>query len=148
LADGVQLLSWDGTFANRKVAIVANLMEPESTVKQFANTSVCVEEHSCARQLSRFFPGALPVHVPVRVTAQRRGAPSIRELTVLEFSAPHHAIFESTLPIEFDDRVRIESDIPGEAGDATVVGVQYHQGRKAIAVRLLKAPWEWVGNRE
>ena len=58
----------------------------------------------------------------------------LREAVVVEFGGPEHAIFLSTLPLEFDDRVRIEANGEGRPTEATVVGVQYHEGRKAVAV--------------
>ncbi len=68
----------------------------------------------------------------------------LREATVLEFGAPDFAIFLSTLPLEFDDRVRLERNPKGHAADATVIAVQYHEGRKAVAVRFAQGPCAWV----
>jgi hypothetical protein len=98
----------------------------------------------CAEQLARFFPQAVAVRVPVQVTALRGGNMKLREATVLEFGAPDFAIFLSTLPLEFDDRVRLERDAKKRAADATVIAVQYHEGRKAVAVRFAQGPCEWV----
>lgn len=101
-------------------------------------------ETDCAEQLARFFPLSARVRVPVQVTAVRPGAMRLREATVLEFGAEGHAIFLSTLPLEFDDRVRLERDRTGRPADATVVAVQYHEGRKAVAVRFTNGPCAWV----
>ena len=69
----------------------------------------------------------------------------MREATVLEFGGPEHAIFLSTLPLEFDDHVRVERNPYGAAtSDATVVAVQYHEGRKAVAVKFTHGSCEWV----
>jgi hypothetical protein len=62
----------------------------------------------------------------------------------VEFGGPEHAIFLSTLPLEFDDRLRIEATQEGPPADAIVVGMQYHEGRKAVAVRFLQGPCDWV----
>jgi hypothetical protein len=101
-------------------------------------------EPGCAEQLARFFPQAVAVRVPVQVTALRGGNTKLREATVLEFGNPEFAIFLSTLPLEFDDRVRIELRRKGCAADATVIAVQYHEGRKAVAVRFTQGPCGWV----
>lgn len=98
----------------------------------------------CAEQLARFFPQATRTRVPVQITALRAGSTKLREATVVEFGGTEHAIFLSTLPLEFDDRVRVERDRKGCAADATVVAVQYHEGRKAVAVRFLQGPCAWV----
>jgi hypothetical protein len=62
----------------------------------------------------------------------------------VEFSSPEHAIFLSTLPLEFGDRVRLEASPNGTPAEASVDAVQYHEGRKAVAVRFLKGPCNWV----
>jgi len=98
----------------------------------------------CAEQLARFFPRARRVRTPVQVTALRGGAAKLREATVVEFGGAEHAIFLSTLPLEFDDRVRIEGRQQGYTTDAAVVAVQYHDGRKAVAVRFVQGPCAWV----
>jgi hypothetical protein len=84
------------------------------------------------------------MRLPVQVTALRGGSMKLREATVLEFGAPDFAIFISTLPLEFDDRVRLERNPKGQVADATVVAVQYHEGRKAVAVRFAQGPCAWV----
>jgi hypothetical protein len=68
----------------------------------------------------------------------------MHESVVVEFASAERAIFSSKLPLEFDDRVRI-SDAEGNAEcDATVVAVQYHQGRKAVAVQSVDKQSFWV----
>jgi hypothetical protein len=99
---------------------------------------------NCAEQLSRFFPHVLAVRVPVQVTALRPGKARLREATVLEFGGPEHVIFLSTLPLEFADHVRVESAQNAEVTEGSVVAVQYHEGRKAVAIRFLHGPCHWV----
>jgi hypothetical protein len=111
------------------------------------STEIAVSEHEldCAGQLARFFPGAAAVRVPVQVTALRGGRANLREATVLEFGGAQHAIFLSTLPLEFEDRVRVERDSQnGGVADATVVAVRYHEGRKAVAVKFTQGSSDWV----
>ena len=68
----------------------------------------------------------------------------MREATVVEFGGAAHAIFLSVLPLEFDDRVRLEAVEQGRPAEATVVAVQYHEGRKAVAVRFFEGHCNWV----
>jgi hypothetical protein len=98
----------------------------------------------CAEQLARFFPRLNEVRIPVQVTALRGGRTKLREPVTLEFQAADLAIFVSTLPLEFDDRVRLEGHRKGRAVEATVIAVQYHEGRKAVAVRFTQGPCDWV----
>jgi hypothetical protein len=113
-------------------------------VRQSGEVVLIANETGCAEQLARFFPGASRVRVPVQVTALRAGAARLREATFVEYSGADHAIFLSTLPLEFHDRVRIERERSGGTADASVVAVQYYEGRKAVAVRFLQGSCAWV----
>ena len=111
---------------------------------QFTEVMDRKNEQDCAEQLARFFPQASRMRLPVQVTALRAGTARLCETTVVEFAGREHAIFLSTLPLEFDDHVRVERDRNGCTADAAVVAVQYHEGRKAVAVRFLQGPCAWV----
>jgi hypothetical protein len=113
-------------------------------VKRFSGSTLTASEQDCAEQLARFFPQSRPLCVPVQVTSLRGGGSQLREATVLEFGGPEHAIFLSALPLEFDDRVRLEAAEQERTAEATVVAVQYHEGRKAVAVRFLQGHCNWV----
>ena len=113
-------------------------------MRQFGEATLAVEEQSCAEQLARFFPGVTAVRLPVQVTALRGGTTRLREASVVEFAAPEHAIFVSELPLEFDDKVRLEGSRKNLSTDATVVAVQYHGGRKAVAVRFRQGDCDWI----
>jgi hypothetical protein len=62
----------------------------------------------------------------------------------VEYAAPDYAIFASTLPLEFDDRVRLEREGNSRKAEATVIAMQYHAVRKAVAVKFTQGPCEWV----
>jgi hypothetical protein len=114
-------------------------------VKRSTEVAVIEPEVDCAGQLARFFPGSAPVRVPVQVTSLRGGGAKLREATVLEFGGAQHAIFISKLPLEFEDHVRVQRDARADAtADATVVAVQYHEGRKAVAVKFTQGLCDWV----
>ena len=113
-------------------------------MKIFEDATLTAKPSSCTEQLARFFPGATSVRIPVQVTALRGGSTRLREASILEFAALEHAIFDSTLPLEFDDRVRLEGKQKESVTDATVVAVQYHDGRKAVAVKFLRGPSDWI----
>lgn len=63
---------------------------------------------------------------------------------MVEFGASEYAIFLSTLPMEFDERVRVIRDGKGRGAEAAVIALQYHEGRKAVAVRFLQGPCDWM----
>jgi hypothetical protein len=106
--------------------------------------ALLANERGCAEQLARFFPTLPAVRIPVRVQSLRPGQSKLRESTVVEFGASEYAIFLSTLPVEFDERVRITRDGNGRGAEAAVIALQYHEGRKAVAVRFLQGPCDWM----
>jgi hypothetical protein len=46
--------------------------------------------------------------------------------------------------MEFDERVRVIRDGNGRGAEAAVIALQYHEGRKAVAVRFLQGPCDWM----
>lgn len=100
------------------------------------NGAVSSGSESCAVRLAQLFPGATATHLPVQVTVLRRGGRNLHENTILEFSTEREALFVSSLPLEFEDRVRLQDADGSLKAEATVIAVQYHAGRKAVAVRF------------
>lgn len=103
-----------------------------------------VENEGCVSKLAQFFPRAYPVQIQVKVLAPRLGARKFVETTVVEFATSTEALFASTLPVEFNDHVRVEEIDGSLIAEASVVAVQYHQDRKAVAVRFLTSPRHWI----
>lgn len=116
----------------------AGALEPTRTILVTAGPSVCAE------QLARFFPEAQRVQATAEIRPVRHGWGQVKERVVVEYASAQQAIFRTQLPLEFGDRVRLER--AGEAGEyeATVVAVQYDEGRKAIAVKFAGGTCEWV----
>jgi hypothetical protein len=106
--------------------------------------TLTADERGCAEQLARFFPTLPAIRVPVQVIPLRPGAARLKESTVVEFGGQECAIFLSKLALEFDDRVRLVRDGGGRPAEAAVIALQYHDGRKAVAVRFLEGPCEWM----
>ena len=74
------------------------------------------------------------------VSGQRR----LQEQTVIEFGTAQEVIFASSLPLEFEDRVRLTNSDGSLDARATVVAVRYHEGRKAVAARFLGEVGNWI----
>ncbi len=108
--------------------------------------TLTTEVQGCAEQLARFFPNLPGVRISVRVEPLRAGNSTARmqESAVVEFGSEEYAIFLSALPLEFADRVRILGDGGGHSAEATVIALQYHEGRKAVAVRFVEGRCEWM----
>ena len=92
-------------------------------------------------QLARFFPDVRPLGLPALLT--RKGSVRVREAVIVEFAGTERAIFTSSLPLEFADRVHLENE-RGHGMEAKVVAVQYHDGKTAVAVQILNGPFSWM----
>lgn len=64
--------------------------------------------------------------------------------TVIEFGTPHEVLFVVNHPLEFADRVLVESNDGFLRAEAYVVAVQYHTERTAVAVRFLNHVPNWI----
>jgi hypothetical protein len=104
------------------------------------------ESQVCTEQLARFFPKLLAVRIPVRINARRPGQRRTQELTIVEFATDEFAIFLSRLALEFDDRVELLREGGGRPAEAAVIALQYQEGSKAVAVRFLNGPCEWINS--
>ena len=103
---------------------------------------------SCAQnivgQLAKFFPQATPVRLAVRVTRHDSGWPG--ETAVVEFASSSEVLFALCQPVEFGDRVHLENSDGSLNTDGSVVAVQYHNGRTAVAARFAAAVPNWIVN--
>jgi len=105
--------------------------------------------------LARFFPDATPVRIPIKLSRSHgnsgSGDPNARENgnvflqdTIIEFGTPHEVLFVVDHPLEFADRVLVESTDGSLQAEASVVAVQYHPERTVVAVRFLKPVPNWI----
>jgi hypothetical protein len=105
--------------------------------------------------LARFFPEATPVRIPVKLSRSNdnngNGDPASRENgnvflqdTIIEFGTPREVLFVVDRPLEFADRVLVESTDGWLRAEASVVAVQYHPERTVVAVRFLKPVPNWI----
>lgn len=63
---------------------------------------------------------------------------------MIEFGTTQEVLFASTLPLEFEDRLRLLNSDGSLDARATVVAVRYHQGRKAVAARFVDDVQNWI----
>jgi hypothetical protein len=99
---------------------------------------------TCIEKLAQLFTGISPVRIPVRVLTAGAGRKRLQEQTVIEFGTAREVLFSSTLPLEFEDRVRMLNSDGSLDAWATVVAVRYHDGRKAVAARFLGHIDNWI----
>jgi hypothetical protein len=127
-------------------------------------------EPDIVSRLARFFPEATPVRIPIKLSrtqssnngngngsgnanANANGDQTTHEHetenvffqdTVIEFGTPHEVLFVLDRPLQFADRVLVESNDGTLHAEAFVVAVQYHLERTAVAVRFLKHVPNWI----
>ena len=111
-------------------------------------------------RLARFFPEATPVRIPIKLSRSNgngnangngNGDASAHENekvflqnTIIEFGTPREVLFVVDRPLEFADRVLVESTDGSLHAEASVVAVQYHPERTVVAVRFLKHVPNWI----
>ena len=98
-------------------------------------------------KLAQLFPSASAVRIPVRVMTLSTSRRPLQEQTVIEFGTEQEVLFSSTLPLEFEDGVRVLNSDGSLDARATVVAVRYHQGRKAVAARFIGEVGNWIIKR-
>jgi len=116
-------------------------------VKQAAVASLSAEE-SCVARLARFFPEAVPVRIPVRVTRMGAvGEAALAESAVIQFGTPQEVLFASGLPLDFEDKIRLENSDGSLDTEAQIVAMQFHNGNTAVAARFLRDVTNWIIKR-
>ncbi len=63
---------------------------------------------------------------------------------MIEFGTSQEVLFASTLPLEFEDSLRLRNSDGSLDAHATVVAVRYHDGRKAVAARFEGPVENWI----
>ena len=109
-------------------------------------------ELDLAGRLAKFFPGATPVRIPIKVSRPViNGDAGVRENhagflqnTVIEFGTQREVLFLVDCPLEFADRILLETKDGSLQVEATVVAVQYHPQRTVVAARFLKDVPNWI----
>lgn len=113
-------------------------------------------EPDAVGRLARFFPDATPVRIPIKLSSVHNngngtGSSNSAEQesvflqeTVIEFGTPKEVLFAVSRPLEFADRVLVESHDGALRAEASVVAVQYHPERTVVAARFLKNVPNWI----
>jgi hypothetical protein len=99
---------------------------------------------SCLVKLAEFFPGAISVRIPVLVARTGAGGTASTEQTVIEFGTPDTVLFASSLPLDFEDRLRLENSDGSLNIEADVVAVQLDGGKTAVAARFCGNVPNWI----
>ena len=66
------------------------------------------------------------------------------ESTVIEFGTPREVLFAASMPLEFADKLRVQNSDGSLDTEASVVAVQYHSGKTAVAARFTQEVANWI----
>jgi hypothetical protein len=113
-------------------------------VSSETEVTAVLENQTCVEKLAQLFPRVSRVRIPVRVTTVVAGRRRLQEQTVIEFGTTQEVLFASTLPLEFEDRVRLKNSDGSLDALAAVVAVRYHGGSKAVAARFVGEVGNWI----
>jgi len=97
-------------------------------------------EESCVQRLAQFFPGVMPLRVPMRVST----ANGSDEQTVIEYGTSREALFASRLPLELGERLRLRNADGSLNIEALVVAFELQGGATAVAARFIGEVANWV----
>jgi hypothetical protein len=140
-----------GSASSRRAAVAfvffCSLKRPGGSVISEAAIDTAEATQSCVEKLSQLFPSASPMRIPVRVVTLATARRPLQEQTVIEFGTAQEVLFASTLPLEFEDGVRVLNSDGSLDARATVVAVRYHDGRKAVAARFVGEVGNWIIKR-
>lgn len=95
-------------------------------------------------KLAQFFPEAMAVRIPVRVSRVKGNPATVTENTIIEFGTPQEVLFASMLPLDFEDRVHLENSDGSLSVEAEIVAMQVHQGKTAVAARFAQSVTNWI----
>ena len=109
-------------------------------------------EPSLVARLAKFFHEGTPVRIPIKLSrtvspgegSARENQSAFLQNTVIEFGTPREVLFVVDHPLEFADRVLLESNDGSLYAEASVVAVQYHTQRTVVAARFLKDIPNWI----
>lgn len=110
------------------------------------NPAVSRSDESFVNRLAGFFPEAVRVQIPVSITPLGE-RPWKGESTVIEFGTADEALFQSKMPLDFEDRVRVKNSDGSLDAEGSVVAVQFANGQTAVAVRFAKVSKDWLNRK-
>jgi len=96
-----------------------------------------LRDNSSIPALARFFPRAVPMRTSVSISGTDRCGRAFNEQTRIELGTPTEMIFTSALPFESGDNLRVINKDGSLDVTVTVVATRYHNGKTAVAARVL-----------
>lgn len=112
--------------------------------KAVSNGPKLTETAECVSQLVKFFPGAVPVGIPVLICKGGSNDGRSDEQTMIDFGTAEEVLFVSALPLDFEDIVRLRTADGTLDITAKIVAMRFHDDQMAIAARLMEGVANWI----
>jgi len=101
------------------------------------------EATECVAELARFFPGIVPVRIPVLIFKGDL-ARAAAEQTMIEFGTAEECLFVCGLSLEFEDLVQIRTADGTLNSTAKIVAMRLQDDKMAFAARFLNDVTNWI----
>jgi len=105
------------------------------------------EATECVAELARFFPGIVPLRIPVLIL-KRDSARAAAEQTTIEFGTAEECLFTCGLPLEFEDLVQVRTADGNLNSTAKIVAMRLQDDKMAFAARFTEDVTNWIVRAE
>jgi hypothetical protein len=104
------------------------------------------EATECVAELARFFPGIVPVRIPVLIL--QGNSATAAEQTMIEFGTAEECLFVCGLSLDFEDLVRVRTADGTLDSAAKIVAMRFQDDKMAFAARFLNDVTNWIARAE
>jgi len=104
------------------------------------------EATECVAELARFFPGIVPVRIPVLIL--QGDSATAAEQTMIEFGTAEECLFVCGLSLDFEDLVRVRTVDGTLDSAAKIVAMRFQDDKMAFAARFLNDVTNWIARAE
>jgi hypothetical protein len=104
------------------------------------------EATECVAELARFFPGIVPVRIPVLIL--QGDSATAAEQTMIEFGTAEECLFVCGLSLDFEDLVHVRTADGTLDSAAKIVAMRFQDDKMAFAARFLNDVTNWIARAE
>jgi hypothetical protein len=115
--------------------------------KEVFNGAEQQEATECVAELARFFPGIVPVRIPVLIF-KGDSARAAAEQTTIEFGTAAECLFVCGLPLEFEDVVHVRTEDGTLDSTAKIIAMRLQDDKMAFAARFTEDVTNWIVRAE
>ncbi|MCI0627432.1 MAG: hypothetical protein L0387_38265 [Acidobacteria bacterium] len=101
-------------------------------------------DDSAVSKLAEYFPEATPVRVPVRLHVSDVAGNTFSQDTQIEFCTDREVLFAAPVPLEYQERILLESACGSFVTDASVAAMRCDNSRRAVAARVVRRVPDWI----